>query len=208
MIRFASLLRLCLIGALALVSSGAAQAAHTLGDAGVAYRADRVLTVGEQTLPGTLYAMPGRQRHEQLIAGLKQVAIFDFDSGRGYFIVPALSSYLDFPIGAALRELGDPDIVGAAQGKEDVNGVVTIKYRIAHRAVDGTRIEGFVWLSADGIPMRGQGAVIETGGKRTPVSWELSNIRRGPQDPTLFSPPKGYYRLPAGALPSFLGGTR
>jgi hypothetical protein len=190
---------------LLLVSSAAF--ARVLGDTGVAYSAERVLSVNGQRFDGALYAMPGFQRHEQTMAGIQQVAIFDLAQGRGYYIVPSVRTYIDFPIELAVRELGQPDVLGAPLGTERMGGVVATKYRVDHRASDGTRIEGFVWLAASGIPMRGEGAVIETGGKRTPVSWTLSNVHIAPQDPGLFQPPDGFYRLPAAALPGLLGGS-
>ena len=190
---------------LLLVSSAAF--ARVLGDSGVAYRADRVLSVNGQHFDGALYAMPGFQRHEQTVGGIQQVAIFNLAQGRGYYIVPSVRTYIDFPIDLAVRELAKPDVLGAPLGTEREGGLATTKYRVEHRASDGTRIEGFVWLAANGIPMRGEGAVIETGGKRTPVSWRLSNLRIEPQDPGLFQPPGDFYRLPAAALPGILGGS-
>jgi hypothetical protein len=177
-----------------------------VGDSGVAYSADRALSVNGQRYDGVLYAMPGFQRHEQTMAGMQQVAIFNLAAGRGYFVVPSVRTYIDFPIDVAVRELSQPDLVGAPLGTERQGGVVTTKYRVDHRAADGTRIEGFVWLAASGIPMRGEGSVIEVSGKRTPVSWTLSNVHVAPQDPGLFQPPDGFYRLPAAALPGILGG--
>lgn len=181
--------------------------ARVLGDAGVSYSADRVLNVNGQHFDGVVYAMPGFQRHEQIMSGIQQVAIFNLAAGRGYYVVPSVRSYIDFPIDLAVRELSQPDMTGAPVGTEQQGGVVTTKYRVDHRASDGTRIEGFVWLAASGIPMRGEGTVIEPGGKRTPVSWRLSNLRIAPQDPGLFQPPDGFYRLPAAALPGVLSGS-
>lgn len=186
----------------------AAVSARVLGDAGVGYTAERALTVNGQRFDGILYAVPGFQRHEQLVGGMQQAAILDLGAGHGYFIVPAVRSFIDFPIDQALRELSAPDVLGAPAGTERVGGMVTTKYRVNHRGTDGTRIEGMVWLSANGIPMRADGAVIETNGRRTPVSWALSNVRVGPQDPGLFALPDGFYRLPASGLPGFLGGPR
>ena len=192
------------VSVLVLVSSAAF--ARVVGDSGVAYSADRALSVNGQRYDGVLYAMPGFQRHEQTMAGMQQVAIFNLAAGRGYFVVPSVRTYIDFPIDVAVRELSQPDLVGAPLGTERQGGVVTTKYRVDHRAADGTRIEGFVWLAASGIPMRGEGSVIEASGKRTPVSWTLSNVHVAPQDPGLFQPPDGFYRLPAAALPGILGG--
>lgn len=192
------------VSVLVLLSSAAF--ARVVGDSGVAYSADRALSVNGQRYDGVLYAMPGFQRHEQTMAGMQQVAIFNLTAGRGYFVVPSVRTYIDFPIDVAVRELSQPDLVGAPLGTERQGGVVTTKYRVDHRAADGTRIEGFVWLAASGIPMRGEGSVIEASGKRTPVSWTLSNVHVAPQDPGLFQPPDGFYRLPAAALPGILGG--
>ena len=194
-----------LVASVLLLVSGAAFA-RVLGDTGVAYSADRVLSINGQRFDGVLYAMPGFQRHEQSMTGLQQVAIFNFAAGRGYYIVPSVRTYVDFPIDLAMRELDKPDMLGAPLGTERQGGVVTTKYRVDHRAADGTRIEGFVWLAASGIPMRGEGTVIETSGKRTSVNWTLSNVHIAPQDPGLFQPPDGFYRLPAAALPGILGG--
>jgi hypothetical protein len=181
--------------------------ARVLGDTGVAYSADRALSVNGQRFDGVVYAMPGFQRHEQITSGIQQVAIFDLGAGHGYYIVPSVRTYIDFPIDVAVRELAMPDMLGAHAGTEQQGGVVTTKYRVDHRASDGTHVVGFVWLAASGIPMRGEGAVIETGGKRTPVNWRLSNVHIAPLDPGLFQPPGGFYRLPAAALPGILGGT-
>jgi hypothetical protein len=192
------------VSVLLLVASAAF--ARVVGDSGVAYSADRALSVNGQRYDGVLYAMPGFQRHEQTMAGMQQVAIFNLTAGRGYFVVPSVRTYIDFPIDVAVRELSQPDVLGAPLGTERLGGAVTTKYRVDHRAADGTRIEGFVWLAASGIPMRGEGSVIEASGKRTPVSWTLSNVHVAPQDPGLFQPPDGFYRLPAAALPGILGG--
>ena len=203
--RFRAWLLATLVAAVALLSANAALA-RLLGDTGVAYSADRVLSVNGRHFDGVLYAMPGFQRHEQIMGGVPQVAIFDLGTGRGYYIVPSVRTYIDFPIDLAVRELSAPDVLGAPAGTEQQGGVATTKYRVDHRAPDGTHIVGFVWLASSGIPMRGEGAVIEANGKRTPVSWRLSNVHIAPQDPGLFQPPGGFYRLPAAALPGILGG--
>jgi len=201
MSRFVAALALCLC----LLGSGSLSA-RVLGDAIVAYSADRVLTVNGQSFQGRIYSIPGHQRHEQSVAGFQQVAIFDLMEGRGYFILPALMSYVDFRISGALAELGAPDITGAPAGTETVAGIATAKYQVRKRASDGTMIEGMIWLSGAGIPMRADGAVTDTKGTSTTFSWQLSHVRLGAQDPTMFSPPQGLYRLPEAALPGFLGG--
>src|SRR5690242_9084716 len=111
--------------------------ARVLGDSGVAYSADRALSVNGQRFDGAVYAMPGFQRHEQIMAGIPQVAIFNLAAGRGYYVVPSVRTYIDFPIDTPVRELGMPDMLGAPMGTERQGGVVTTKYRVDHRAADG-----------------------------------------------------------------------
>jgi len=200
-LRFGALI----LAALALLLPGVAEA-RVLGDTAVAYSAERALTVNGQRFDGMLYAIPGFQRHEQLVGGMKQAAILDLETGHGYFIVPAVRSFIDFPIDRAVRELSTPDMLGPPQGNERVNGVATVKYRVDHHAADGTHTEGMVWLAGNGIPMRGEGMVTEPNGRRTPFSWRLSSVHVAPQDPGLFAPPDGFYRLPVNALPGILGG--
>jgi hypothetical protein len=194
------------LAALVVLLVSNATFARVLGDSGVAYSADRALMINGQHFDGVVYATPGLQRHEQTLGGMQQVAIFNLAAGRGYYIVPSVRTYIDFPIELAVQELGMTDVLGAPAGTERQGGIATTKYRVSHRAADGTRIEGLVWLTSSGIPMRGEGSVIETSGKRTRVSWTLSNVHIAPQDPTLFQPPDGFYRLPAAALPGILGG--
>lgn len=192
--------------ALWLIVLAGPAAAAVLGDARVAYNAHCALTIDGQAYQGMVYATPGFQRHEQTLGGIPEVAILDISAGRGYFVVPMLQSYIDFPIDQAMRELSSPDVTGNPAGREPVNGVATTKYRLAHRAADGTRIDGLVWLTSSGVPMRGNGTVVTPNGKRTPFAWELSQLQIGPQPTSLFQPPSGFYRLPASALPGFLGG--
>src|SRR5579883_322420 len=92
--------------------------ARMLGDTGVAYSADRTLSVNGQHFDGVVYAVPGMQRHEQMMAGIEQVAIFNLAAGRGYYIVPSVRTYIDFPIDLAVHELGMPDVLAAPVGTE------------------------------------------------------------------------------------------
>lgn len=208
---FGSILRLwlgaLLPAAVLLAAPGGAARAGVLGDTKTAYSAERMLTIDGRSYQGMLYAEPGRQRHVQNEGGIQEVAIFDLGSGTGIFELPQIKSYLDFKIGRAVAALSVPDIAGKPVGREAIEGISVTKYRVAQKASDGTRIDGLLWLTAEGIPMRAQGAVTETSGKRTQFSWILSHLQVGPQDEALFEPPEGFHQLPAMALPSFLNGT-
>ena len=185
-----------------------APAGELLGDARVPFSADRTLTVDGRTFSGRVYHTPGRQRHEQMLEGIQQVVILRADRAQGWLVVPSLKSYVEFVFPRAVAELSDPALRGTPLGQETVNGVRTTKYRVEHTARDGTTADGYLWVSAEGIVMRLDGEVRGkgNGGKPTPFSLELSNVRVGAQDAGLFDLPPGYMRLPANALQPLLGG--
>jgi len=190
---------------LAAAHPGAA-APRMLGDPSVPFSADRSLTIGERSFTGRLYATPGSQRHEQQVAGVDQVIILHGKDARGWLVLPSLNSYVEFGFAPAATELKADDLLSTKLGEETVNGLPTTKYRIEHVAHDGTLIDGYVWLTSDGIPMRLDGMYTPAnGGKPTPVHMELSNVRREKQNAALFAIPPNMMKLPGGALAPLLG---
>ncbi len=183
-----------------------AAGARMLGDPSVPFSADRSLTVGERSFTGRLYATPGSQRHEQQIAGVDQVIILHGKDARGWLVLPGLNSYVEFWFTPAAAELNSDDLLSTKLGEEPVNGLQTTKYRIEHVAHDGTLVDGYVWLTSDGIPMRLDGTYTPAhGGKPTPVHLELSNVRREKQNAALFAIPQNMMKLPGGSLGPLLG---
>lgn len=187
-------------------AAGPAAAARMLGDPSVPFSADRTLTVGDRSFTGKLYAIPGSQRHEQRIAGVDQVIILHGKDARGWLVLPALNSYVEFWFARAAVELKANDLLSTKLGEETIDGQRTSKYRIEHTARDGTMADGYIWLTREGIPMRLDGMYSPAkGGEPTNVHMELSNVRQGPQDAALFAVPQNMMKLPGGALAPLLG---
>lgn len=198
-------LRLFLL--LCLVLGPMSAEAAMMGDASVPYSAERTVIVNGKRYSGMVFHTPGRDRHEQTIAGIAEVFILDAGSKEGYLIVPELKSYVAFAMPRLMAELDDERLRGAALGHERVSGVDATKYRVDYTAADGTRADGFVWVSARGILMRIDGHVArKNSNKPMAIHMELANLALGPQDPQLFSVPRGLLRLPTQSLEGFLGG--
>jgi hypothetical protein len=190
---------------LALFASSAADA-RMLGDPGVAFSADRSVTVGDRTFAGKLYAVPGRQRHELTVDGIPQVIILHAGQARGWLLVPGINSYVEFGFAPVEAELSDESLLSARLGEETIDGRRTTKYRVEHVTRNGALVDGYVWLTREGIPMRLDGMYTPAhGGKATPVRMELSNLRLGPQETTLFSVPPNMMKLPMSGLAPLLG---
>jgi hypothetical protein len=197
---------LTLVFALVALPAGFARAA-LLGDAAVSYSANSTVTVNGRSYAGTVFHIPGRDRHEQEIQGIAEVVILDGTAMRGWLVLPRLSSYVEFSFPQLMAELSAQTLLRSPVGREMVNGVRTTKYRIDHTAGDGMHAKGFAWVSADGVLMRLEGSVARPGASQgTAIQLELDNLRLGRQHHDLFELPPGLTRLPGGALAPLLGG--
>lgn len=194
---------------LALVPGAGAARAAMLGDAAIAYSALRTVTVNGRSYSGMVFHVPGHERHEQEIEGIPEVILLDAAAKEGILLLPGINAYLDFAFPPLMAELDDPGLRRAPVAQETVNGVRTTKYRIDHRAADGSRAVGFAWISPQGVLMRLDGSFIRAGAENgTSIRMELADLRPGPQDRGLFTMPPGLLRLPSAALQTFLTGRR
>jgi hypothetical protein len=199
--------RILLAFALAFALVGAAPA-RALGilDAPLSYSATRTVTVDGRTYTGAMFHEPGHERHDQVLLGMQGFFILDDAQSSGVFVMPALKTMIEFPFPPILGTLIGPDLKKIPLGDETIDGVATTKYRVTQTAADGTRGEGFLWISRRGVLMKLTGTVTAPGGHRTTVAMALSGMKEGPQQADLFTPPAGLTRLPAAALTPLLGG--
>ncbi len=58
---------------------------------------------------------------------------------------------------------------------------------------------GFLWYSADGIPVK-MDVLSKDGGDKSRTTVTLQNIKVGPQDRTAFEVPAGFSKLPGGGM--------
>jgi hypothetical protein len=195
------LFRMFFLAALAvgLVASGPVRAA-IVGDASVAYSATRIVTVNGKVYQGKVFHTPGRQRHDVDINGIPASFILDVTRGTGAIVLPALNSYVDFPLPPLLNEFDRHRLDRKAVGDERVAGLRATKYRLDYTVSDGTRAEGFIWLTRDNILLRLSGRILRPHHKPMIVSMNLSNLRLGPQDPKLFRVGNGLHKIPYQAL--------
>jgi hypothetical protein len=192
---------------LVLAAAPARARVALLGDAAVAYSAERTVTINGRTYTGTVFHIPGRDRDEQEIQGIAEVIILDAAEKQGFLFLPMLKTYVTFAFPPLMAELGDPTLRRSPVGQEMVNGVRTTRYRIDHVAADGSRARGFLWVSARGVLMRLDGTVTRPhGGRPMQLRMELANLAIGPQDPALFQLPPGLVELPSGMLQALLSG--
>jgi hypothetical protein len=182
---------------------GTARAA-TLIDTRTGFSAERTLVIDGHTYRGKVWAMPGKERHEQDIAGMHPIFLLHGDSRFGEIVLQSLKTVVQFEIPAELRLLDVAALKQRAVGNETVNGIATTKYAIDKSIPEG-HAAGMLWLSADGIPMRLAGTFTNAKGREATVRWELSGVKTGPLPAALFEPPAGLSKLPPEAIAPLLG---
>lgn len=189
--------------ALNLIAAGPARAV-VVGDASVPYSADRIVTVNGKEYVGKIYAVPGKQRHDVDINGVAVSFILDVGEDRGLIVVPGVNSYVDFSLPPLLAELDRHRLDRHAVGEERIDGLRATKYRLAYTASDGTRGEGFIWLSRDNILLRIEGRILRPRHRPMTISMRLEDLKFGPQDEVLFRIHKGMRKFPYEALEMLL----
>jgi len=177
---------------------------ETLGETRIGFSADRTLVIDGRTYTGKIWAMPGRERHEQAISAFRPVFLLRADNPVGQIVLPQLKTIVQFAMPVQLQHLASPDIKKHPIGQETVNGIATTKYAIAETTSEG-RADGTLWLSRDGIPMRLAGSFSDNKGKASTIRWELSHVKIGPQPEPLFEAPPGFSKLPPEAIAPLLG---
>ncbi|HEX2151939.1 MAG TPA: hypothetical protein VHG31_08080 [Stellaceae bacterium] len=178
--------------------------AATLIDAQTGFSAERTLVIDGRTYRGKVWAMPGKERHEQAIYGLRPVFLLRADSPLGEIVLTSMKTIVQFDIPAELQMLDLAELKERPIGRETVNGIATTKYAL-DKSIPQGRAEGTLWLSRDGIPMRLAGTFTNAKGKVSTVRWELSGVKTGSQPAALFESPAGMSKLPPEAIAPLLG---
>lgn len=188
---FRSLLALLLVAAFASPAF-----ARLAGDTEVPFSADRTVTFKGKIYVGRVYAAPGKQRHEQDVNGLHPVLILRADRQIAYLMLPELHIYTELAFPKAVTEYGGAEQLGKPVGEDRIAGQKVVKYRVEREGSDGSMLDGWVWMTPDGIVMKLDGTYTDAGHKPTEGTLELSNVKPGPQDPSLFEVPPDMKELP------------
>jgi hypothetical protein len=178
--------------------------AATIGEAQIGFSADRTLIVDGRSYQGKIWAMPGKERHEQAIQGFLPIFLLRSDSPLGEIVLPQLKTIAQFNLPPEWHILVTSELKKHPVGEETVNGIATTRYAIDESVPEG-HATGMLWLSHDGIPMRLEGSFTGQKGKVSTIRWELSHVKIGPQPAALFETPQGFSRLPPEAIAPLLG---
>jgi hypothetical protein len=155
------------------------------------FSADMVSSSPDGIFTAKIYVSGQKSRMEMSEA----TTISRMDKMVAWVIMPSELMYMEQPIdarsAAGTQEKVAGEIERIVEGKETVNGMATIKYRVTFQA-QGRRETVFQWIDdSTHIPVKT--AAIDG-------SWssEFKNIQTGAQDQGLFEIPAGYQKMSLG----------
>lgn len=157
-----------------------------------AFSASQNLTVDGVALSARIFHDKGLERRESRVDGLNNLLIIRPDQGEALVVQPESNIGMKLPltdpeVGMVASSLAQ--LSGTPEGTETLSGEAVTRYRVQDITPDGAGFDGRVWATPDGIYVKLEGRTGGTGAAS--IAMTLSDIRRGPQEPALFTLPTG-----------------
>ncbi|HRZ86801.1 MAG TPA: DUF4412 domain-containing protein [bacterium] len=162
----------------------------TGADAAGDFTADMTTDAGGSVFTGKLYVSKDKMRMEMPMA----VTITRIDTKKVFILMPEQKMYMEQPfdprktVGAADKVPGETK--REPLGEEPVGGVPADKYRISY-TLNGETSAVIQWVD------KKTGVALKTAAEDGSWQMELSNVKTGPLDGSLFEIPADYTALPS-----------
>jgi hypothetical protein len=194
----------------AMTMTGAVAQAASPSQPQVEYSADSVIETAEVSMKGRVYYTPTRERREMEVGGGdKMMMIMRHDKKVVWTLMPSEKMYLEMNLAQAgasdNSDLSQFKIEQTVIGPETVNGVSTTKSKIIMTGPNGEKMGGFMWVTKENIMVKMDAIAIDKKEKHR-FKTELTNLKIGKQDPTLFEVPAGYEKMSMPGMPGQGGG--
>ncbi len=191
-----------LLGLLLGLCSVFALYAETLPVASVEYSADRTISSEMGEMQQKVFHSFGKERIEMQMEGMQTVMISRPDLGKFWNLMPMLEIYMEIDAAKASEMTGQvpDDMTIEKVGTDTVNGIATTKYKMLMKDKSAG---GFIWLSAEHIPLQ-MDFISKEAGEKSRVKMSMSNLKLGKQDAALFELPEGLNPMPN--MNSMMGG--
>ena len=162
----------------------------------VEYSADTYMETAEGTTQGAVYSAHGKERREFVQEGEKVVMIIRQDKKVVWMLRPEDKIYMETKIPKEGRkdDLSAYKIEQTTVGAETVNGVRTTKSKIIMIGPKGDKLGGFYWTSREGIVVKIDAIAVDKKSKER-IKSELTNLKVGKQNASLFEIPSGYEKM-------------
>lgn len=164
------------------------------------YSADSTMETADMVMSGTVHAAPGKERRESDMGGKKTVTIVRQDKKVIWILTPEDKTYMEMKLGQGGERQGDlsgykTDLTTI--GPDTVNGIRTTKNKIFMTGPKGEKLAGFSWITKEGIVVKMDAIAVDKSSKER-IKSELTNLKIGRQEPSLFEIPEGYSKMDMG----------
>lgn len=162
----------------------------------VEYSANTSLESAEGTMAGRVYYAPGMERREFSERGQKLSMIMRRDKQVIWTLMTEDRMYMESPIPKEGRsdDLSGYKIETTKVGSETVNGIPTTKNKLIMTGPNGQKMGGFGWISKEGIMVKLDAIAVDKGTKER-FKMELTDLKIGKQDRSLFDVPPGFEKM-------------
>ena len=176
------------------------------------YSADSTMETADGVMSGTVYVAPGKERRENVMDGEKSVMIIRHDKNVVWMLMPADMMYTEMKPGQGGQRKDDLSaykIDHTTVGPDSVNGIQTTKSKIIMIGPKGDKFGGFMWTTKEGIVVKMDAIAVDKDSKER-FKTELTNLKIGKQNPSLFEIPEGYSKMDMGmgGLGKMMGGSK
>ena len=163
----------------------------------VEYSADTSMETADGVTNGTVHVAPGKERREYVQDGEKSVMIMRHDKKIIWMLQPEDKTYMEMKLGqgsARKDDLSAYKINQTTVGPDTVNGIKTTKSKLIMIGPKGDKLGGFMWTTKEGIVVKMDAIAVDKNSKERLKS-ELTNLKVGKQNPSLFEIPAGYEKM-------------
>jgi len=164
----------------------------------VSFSADLHMEIAGSVSEGRQVVIPHRERWERRAGKFTVVSILYTDLLVGYAFIVENKVYTEFDLRSSTLQPDNPNSAYAAkwtvtrEGEDVDDGLVRTRYHVQSIRPNGDSYVATVWLAdAYNLIVQGEGVSTVKGVAR-PIRFKLSNIKTGPQDPSLFYPPPDF----------------
>jgi hypothetical protein len=188
-----------------LVLAGPALAAQP---ANVEYSADTSMETADDTMIGTVYVAPGKERRESVNDGEKSVMIIRRDKKVTWMLQPEDKTYMEMKLG---QGGGRKDDISAYKidhttiGPDTLNGIKTTKSKLIMIGPKGDKLGGFMWTTKEGIVVKMDAIAVDKNSKER-FKTELKNLKVGKQEASMFEIPADYTKMDMGGFGNMMMG--
>ncbi len=176
------------------------------------YSAVRTIEAQGSSFQTTVYYEDSKERSEMNMNGQSMVTIMRPDLGVLWMLMPG-GIYMEQPLDLSNPSMSPgqmpqtPTFTDASQivefteeGREEINGFSTTRYRMRAENTDGSVVAGQIWLTEDNIAVQTRMSV-ESGAQTGEILISLQDLKIGDQPDNLFEIPAGYQQFNVSGIP-------